>query len=36
MKSLDAEGKSDQAAAIEKRFDKAWARADVTLASSRF
>jgi tetratricopeptide (TPR) repeat protein len=35
-KSLDAQGKSDQAADIEKRFEVAWARADVTLTSSRF
>jgi tetratricopeptide (TPR) repeat protein len=36
MESLRAQGKKDQAAVIEKRFRKAWARADVTLTSSRF
>jgi tetratricopeptide (TPR) repeat protein len=36
MKSLQAEGKNDEAAAIEKRFQAAWARADVKLTSSRF
>jgi tetratricopeptide (TPR) repeat protein len=36
MKSLEARGKSDQAADVEKRFEVAWARADVTLTSSRF
>jgi tetratricopeptide (TPR) repeat protein len=35
-KSLLAQGKHEQAADIEKRFQKAWARADVTLKSSRF
>jgi tetratricopeptide (TPR) repeat protein len=34
--SLLAEGKKDQAADIDKRFQKAWARADVTLTASRF
>ena len=34
--SLRAQGKNDQAAAIQQRFDKAWARADVKLTSSRF
>jgi len=35
MQALRAQGKDEQAAAIEKRFQKAWARADVTLTSSR-
>jgi tetratricopeptide (TPR) repeat protein len=34
--SLLAQGKKDEATEIEKRFEKAWARADVTLTSSRF
>ena len=33
MQSLRAQGKKEEAAAIEKRFQKAWTRADVTLAS---
>jgi tetratricopeptide (TPR) repeat protein len=36
MQSLRAQGKKDQAADIEARFRKAWARADVTLTASRF
>lgn len=36
MKSLEAQGKTDQAREIEKRFRKAWARADVRLTASRF
>jgi tetratricopeptide (TPR) repeat protein len=36
MQSLRAQKKTDEAAAIEKRFRKAWANADVTLSSSRF
>ena len=36
MQSLRAQGKMEEAEAIEKRFQKAWARADVTLSSSRF
>jgi len=35
-KSLRAQEKNAQAAEIERRFRKAWARADVTLAASRF
>lgn len=35
-KSLRAQGKNDQAIEIEKRFQKAWSRADMTLAASRF
>jgi tetratricopeptide (TPR) repeat protein len=35
-KSLRAEGKDDQAAGIEQRFQKAWSRADVKLTASRF
>jgi tetratricopeptide (TPR) repeat protein len=34
--SLEAQGKSEQAAQAEERFKKAWARADVTLSASRF
>jgi tetratricopeptide (TPR) repeat protein len=33
--SLAAQGKADEAMAVRARFDKAWARADVTLSSSR-
>jgi tetratricopeptide (TPR) repeat protein len=36
MESLRAQGKKDEAAMIEKRFQKAWSRADVTLTASRF
>jgi tetratricopeptide (TPR) repeat protein len=36
MQALKAQGKNDDAALIEARFRKAWAKADVTLASSRF
>ena len=36
MQSLRAQGKIAQADLIEKRFNKAWKRADVTLAASRF
>jgi tetratricopeptide (TPR) repeat protein len=34
--SLRAQGKAAEAAAVEQRFRKAWTRADVRLASSRF
>ena len=34
--SLRAQGKDEEAGEVEKRFQKAWARADVTLTSSRF
>jgi len=34
--SLKAQQKESEAAAVMERFDKAWAYADVTLASSRF
>ena len=34
--ALAAEGRREEAAAIRERFEKAWADADVTLASSRF
>ena len=34
--SLRAQGKTAEAAAVEARFQKAWARADVTLSASRF
>jgi len=35
MKSLEAQGRSDEAAIIRQRFQRAWARADITLSSSR-
>ncbi|MGH7234814.1 MAG: tetratricopeptide repeat protein [Nitrospiraceae bacterium] len=35
-KSLRAQNKTEQAVAAEKRFQKAWAGADVTLRASRF
>jgi len=35
LQSLRAQGKAEQAAAVEKRFRKAWKRADVTLTASR-
>jgi len=34
--ALRAQGKQDTAAAVQQRFDKAWARADVKLTASRF
>ena len=34
--ALKAQNKTDEAALIEARFKKAWARADVTLTASRF
>lgn len=34
--SLRAQGKSAEAAAVEKRFEKSWADADVKLTASRF
>ncbi len=34
--ALRAQGKDEQASIVEGRFAKAWARADVTLTSSRF
>ena len=36
MKSLEAQGKTEQAREIEKRFRKAWVMADVRLTASRF
>ena len=36
LQALKAQGKNDDAALVEARFKKAWAQADVTLASSRF
>ena len=36
MQALKAQGKNEDASLIEARFKKAWARADVTLSSSRF
>jgi len=34
--SLRVQGKADEAAAMDERFRRAWARADVTLTASRF
>ncbi len=34
--ALAAQGKTEQAEAAKRRFEKAWARADVTLSASRF
>jgi tetratricopeptide (TPR) repeat protein len=34
--ALKAQGKNDDAALVEARFKKAWAKADVTLTASRF
>jgi tetratricopeptide (TPR) repeat protein len=34
--ALKAQGKSDEAAAVDQRFSKAWAAADVKLTASRF
>ncbi len=34
--ALRAQGRGDEAAAAQARFEKAWARADVTLTASRF
>ncbi len=34
--SLQAQGKDEEAEAVAKRFEKAWARADVELTTSRF
>jgi tetratricopeptide (TPR) repeat protein len=36
MQALKAQGKNEEAALVESRFKKAWARADVKLTSSRF
>ena len=36
MKSLEAQGKTEQAEEIEQRFRKAWDRANVTLTASSF
>lgn len=36
MQALKAQHKNEEAALVEARFKKAWARADVTLTSSRF
>jgi len=36
MKALEAQGKTEQAEAIGKRFEKAWSRSDVKLTASRF
>ena len=35
-KSLEMQGKSDEAEAVQKEFEEAWAHADVELTSSRF
>ncbi len=34
MQSLRAQGKDEQAAAVEKRFRRAWQRSDITLTAS--
>lgn len=34
--ALKAQGRTDEAAEVEARFEKAWADADVKLASSRY
>ncbi len=36
MQALKAQNKNDDAALVEARFKKAWAKADVTLSASRF
>ena len=36
MQALKAQGKNEDASLVESRFKKAWARADITLTSSRF
>jgi tetratricopeptide (TPR) repeat protein len=36
MKALRAQGREAEAAAVEKRFQSAWAKADVELTTSRF
>jgi tetratricopeptide (TPR) repeat protein len=36
LQALKAQGKNEDASLVESRFKKAWARADVTLTSSRF
>ena len=36
MQSLEAQGKSAEAAEVQAQFDEAWRDADVTLTSSRF
>jgi hypothetical protein len=36
MQALKAQRKNEDAALVEARFKKAWARADVTLSASRF
>lgn len=35
-RSLQAQGRKDEAAAVEERFRKAWSKADVTISASRF
>ena len=36
MRSLEAQGRADEAAAVRRRFEAAWSRADVELTASRF
>jgi hypothetical protein len=36
VQALRAQDKTTEAALIQERFNKAWARADVTLQASRF
>jgi tetratricopeptide repeat protein len=35
MKSLEAQGRLDEAASVKQLFARAWARADIALTSSR-
>lgn len=35
VQALRAQGKDEQAAAVERRFEQAWERADVELGASR-
>jgi hypothetical protein len=35
VQALRAQGKNEQAAIVQARFDRAWARADIKLAGSR-
>jgi len=36
LQALEAQGKADLAAEVQKRFEKAWANADIELSASRF
>ena len=35
MQALDAQSKKAESGEVKKRFDKAWAHADITLTASR-